>query len=108
MALLALIGIFGSIQVGIGWGEKRPRAGFCPFYVSLIGLFYCIINVMAVLAVPETGKHSRNGASSGRRCRSCCPLWSMSDCCRKRFSQPNLLFPAKYLAGAADLFMRNL
>jgi putative tricarboxylic transport membrane protein len=56
MALLARIGIFASIQVGIGWGEKRPRAGFCPFYVSLVVLFYCIINVMAVLAVPDNGK----------------------------------------------------
>ena len=36
MALLALVGIFGSIKVGIGWGAEGPRAGFFPFYVSLI------------------------------------------------------------------------
>ena len=28
MAILALIGIYGSIKVGIGWGAEGPRAGF--------------------------------------------------------------------------------
>jgi hypothetical protein len=56
MAFLALIGIYGSIKVGIGWGDDGPRAGFFPFYVSLIVLISCVINVMAVLAIPGTGK----------------------------------------------------
>ena len=30
MAILALIGIYGSIKVGIGWGAEGPRAGFLP------------------------------------------------------------------------------
>jgi hypothetical protein len=50
MALLALIGIYGSIKVGIGWGDEGPRAGFFPFYVSLIVLISCAINVISVLA----------------------------------------------------------
>jgi len=50
MALLALIGIFGSLKVGIGWGDEGPRAGFFPFYVSLVVLGSCIINTITVLA----------------------------------------------------------
>jgi len=50
MALLALIGIFGSLKVGIGWGDEGPRAGFFPFYVSLVILGSCIINTITVLA----------------------------------------------------------
>ena len=30
MAILALIGIYGSIKVGIGWGAEGPRGGFLP------------------------------------------------------------------------------
>jgi len=50
MALLALIGIYGSLKVGIGWGDEGPRAGFFPFYVSLVVLFSCAVNLLAVLA----------------------------------------------------------
>jgi putative tricarboxylic transport membrane protein len=56
MALLALIGIYGSVKVGIGWAEDGPRAGFFPFYVSLIVLISCVINVIPVLAAANTGK----------------------------------------------------
>ena len=49
MALLALIGIYGSLKVGIGWGDEGPRAGFFPFYVSLIVLVSCAVNLLAVL-----------------------------------------------------------
>jgi putative tricarboxylic transport membrane protein len=54
MALLALIGIYGSIKVGIGWGDEGPRAGFFPFYVSVIVLIACAINIISALA---TDKH---------------------------------------------------
>jgi putative tricarboxylic transport membrane protein len=56
MALLALIGIYGSIKVGIGWGDEGPRAGFFPFYVSIIVLISCAINVLSVLTVADKGK----------------------------------------------------
>ena len=45
MALLAVIGIVGSLQVGIGWAAEGPRAGFFPFYVSLIVLISCAVNL---------------------------------------------------------------
>ena len=56
MALLALIGIYGSIKVGIGWGADGPRAGFFPFYVSLAVLISCVINVAQILKSADDGE----------------------------------------------------
>jgi putative tricarboxylic transport membrane protein len=56
MALLALIGIYGSIRVGIGWADDGPGAGFFPFYVSLAVLICCLVNFISVIRVPENGK----------------------------------------------------
>jgi len=56
MALLALIGIYGSIKVGIGWGDEGPRAGFFPFYVCLVVLISCAINLISVLNTPGKGR----------------------------------------------------
>jgi hypothetical protein len=53
MAFLAIIGIYGSLKVGIGWGDEGPRAGFFPFYVSLVVLGSCVINTINVLASTE-------------------------------------------------------
>ena len=56
MALLALTGIYGSLKVGIGWGDEGPRAGFFPFYVSLVVLISCAVNIMSVLAAHDKGR----------------------------------------------------
>jgi putative tricarboxylic transport membrane protein len=56
MALLALIGVYGSIKVGIGWGDEGPRAGFFPFYVSILVLIACVINVASVVTISGEGK----------------------------------------------------
>lgn len=55
MAILALIGIYGSIKVGIGWGAEGPRAGFFPFYVSLAVLISCAVNITKVVLVADDG-----------------------------------------------------
>ena len=49
MALLAVIGIVGSLKVGIGWGAEGPKAGFFPFYISLIVLISCAVNLVHAL-----------------------------------------------------------
>jgi putative tricarboxylic transport membrane protein len=36
MALLGVITIVGSLQVGIGWAAEGPQSGFFPFWVGLI------------------------------------------------------------------------
>ena len=51
MALLAAIGIAGSLKVGIGWGAEGPKAGFFPFYISLIVLVSSAFNIAVVLKV---------------------------------------------------------
>ncbi|HVV61989.1 MAG TPA: tripartite tricarboxylate transporter TctB family protein [Pseudolabrys sp.] len=56
MAILALIGIYGSTKVGIGWGAEGPRAGFFPFYVSLIVLISCVINLATIIMASSSGK----------------------------------------------------
>ena len=55
MTLLAAVGIAGSLKVGIGWGAEGPKAGFFPFYISVIVLISCAVNL--VQAVREfTGR----------------------------------------------------
>ena len=49
IALLAVIGIIGALKVGIGWGAEGPKAGFFPFYISLIVLVSCAVNLVNVL-----------------------------------------------------------
>ncbi|MCX7313412.1 MAG: tripartite tricarboxylate transporter TctB family protein [Alphaproteobacteria bacterium] len=49
LALLALIGIIGSLKVGIGWGAEGPKAGFFPFYISVIVLISCAVNLVTAL-----------------------------------------------------------
>jgi putative tricarboxylic transport membrane protein len=48
MAALAVVGIVGSLRVGIGWGAEGPKAGFFPFYVSLIVLISCAVNLVGI------------------------------------------------------------
>ena len=55
MTLLASVAIAGSLKVGIGWGAEGPKAGFFPFYISVIVLISCAVNL--VQAVREfTGR----------------------------------------------------
>jgi len=56
MAILALIGIYGSIKVGIGWGAEGPRAGFFPFYVSLAVVISCAANLTKTLLSADDGE----------------------------------------------------
>lgn len=56
IALLTLIGIYGSLKVGIGWAAEGPRAGFFPFYVSVIVLGCCVVNIAQALMTADDGK----------------------------------------------------
>lgn len=56
MALLALIGIYGSMKVGAGWGSDGPLAGFFPFYVSLVVLISCAVNLVKIFTSPDSGE----------------------------------------------------
>lgn len=56
MVVIAIIGIVGSLRVGIGWAAEGPRAGFFPFYISLIVLISAVFNIGSALM------HANDGA----------------------------------------------
>ena len=56
MALLALVGIYGSLKVGIGWGSEGPKAGFFPFYVSLAVIIASAVNLAKIFATADDGE----------------------------------------------------
>ena len=57
IALIAVIGVVGSLKVGIGWAAEGPRAGCFPFYISVIILISCAVNIASTL------RHSDEGAT---------------------------------------------
>jgi hypothetical protein len=56
IALLALIGIYGSLKNGVGWASDGPQAGFFPFYVCLIILISCAVNIAQVMMAAGDGR----------------------------------------------------
>lgn len=45
--LLGLAGVFGALELGRGWTESGPEAGYFPFYVGLILLGASLWNLIA-------------------------------------------------------------
>lgn len=46
MALLGIITVVGSLQVGIGWGAEGPKSGFFPFWIGLIVVATSLYNMV--------------------------------------------------------------
>ena len=46
MALLGVIAVIGSLQVGIGWGAEGPKSGFFPFWIGLIVIVTSVYNLV--------------------------------------------------------------
>jgi len=46
MALLGVIAVMGSLQVGIGWGAEGPKSGFFPFWIGLIVVVTSLYNLV--------------------------------------------------------------
>lgn len=55
IALIAIIGMVGSLRVGIGWGVEGPQAGFFPFYVCLLIFISCGVNLFQIFKTEDTG-----------------------------------------------------
>jgi putative tricarboxylic transport membrane protein len=53
IALFGAIVIYGSLQVGIGWGAEGPKAGFFPFYLGVIIVASSVINLGAALSIEK-------------------------------------------------------
>ena len=45
-ALLGVIIMLGSMDVGIGWGSEGPKSGFFPFYLGVIIVGSSVINLL--------------------------------------------------------------
>ena len=46
MALLGVVTMAGSLQVGIGWGAEGPRSGFFPFWIGAIVVVTSLYNLL--------------------------------------------------------------
>lgn len=56
IAVFGLICVIGSLQVGVGWAEDGPKAGFFPFYLGLIIIVSSAVNLFTLLSgVKEEG-----------------------------------------------------
>lgn len=55
MAAVSLIGIYGSLQVGVGWAAEGPQAGFFPFYCLLLVLIGSAVNLFHVFRDADRG-----------------------------------------------------
>jgi len=56
VAALGLVSIFGSMQVGIGWGADGPRAGFFPFYCGVIIVISSAVNLARIFMSAPDGE----------------------------------------------------
>ena len=45
MILLGIVTVFGSLQVGTGWGAEGPKSGFFPFWIGLIVIATSVHNL---------------------------------------------------------------
>jgi len=55
IAAIGLIAIIGSLRVGVGWGAEGPQAGFFPFYIGLIVIISCAVNLVQLFATANDG-----------------------------------------------------
>ena len=61
MILLGMLAIFGSLQVGIGWGAEGPKSGFFPFWIGLLVVVSSAWNLVKSLATPRAIQFSEWG-----------------------------------------------
>jgi hypothetical protein len=46
MVAFGAVVIYGSLQVGIGWGPEGPKAGFFPFYLGVTIILASVMNLL--------------------------------------------------------------
>lgn len=50
MIAFGAIVIYGSLKVGIGWGDEGPKAGFFPFYLGVVIIAASVINIITAFS----------------------------------------------------------
>lgn len=51
--LFGIITIFGSLQVGIGWGPAGPLSGFFPFYLGILIVLASLMNLKSAMSIDK-------------------------------------------------------
>jgi hypothetical protein len=55
IAALGIIAVIGSLRIGAGWSPEGPQAGFFPFYIGLIIIISCGVNLAKVFLSADDG-----------------------------------------------------
>jgi putative tricarboxylic transport membrane protein len=50
VGIFGAIVVFGSLKVGVGWGDEGPKAGFFPFYIGLIIILSSVVNMVTLFS----------------------------------------------------------
>jgi hypothetical protein len=50
MIAFGAIVIYGSLKVGIGWGDEGPKSGFFPFYLGVVIIAASVINLITAFS----------------------------------------------------------
>jgi putative tricarboxylic transport membrane protein len=50
MIAFGALAIFGSLKVGIGWGDEGPKSGFFPFYLGVVIIAASVVNLVTAFA----------------------------------------------------------
>ena len=56
IAALGVIAVIGSMKIGSGWSAEGPQAGFFPFYIGLIIVIACAVNLAKIFLTPDDGE----------------------------------------------------
>jgi hypothetical protein len=56
--LFGLVTIYGSLQVGIGWGAAGPLSGFFPFYLGVLIVLASLMNLKSAMAIDKAREFS--------------------------------------------------
>lgn len=51
MIAFGALAIFGSLKVGIGWGDEGPKSGFFPFYLGVVIIAASVVNLVTAFAL---------------------------------------------------------
>lgn len=51
--LFGIVTIYGSLQVGIGWGPSGPLSGFFPFYLGILIVLASLMNLKSAMSIDK-------------------------------------------------------
>ena len=61
IALVGLVTIAGSLQVGIGWGAEGPQSGFFPFWIGVLLVVTSAANLVRAWTSADRGAFAEWG-----------------------------------------------